>query len=146
MAMRLLLALVHGAAAAALAPQSIPDSYQTFEKSDCPRRDVAPQPKCAGMNQSVAVLETCCDDTSGCVGFNTHGVMKGAGCANRIEPQPTTDLYLKHPCNDFKSNASCPTPRCAWTVGGTCQRTAPPPPPRPRRPRRCRGPSRTMHR
>ena len=138
MGMRALLAvaLLREAAAAPLAPsraELVPaDSYQKYPKSDCPQRDLKPQPKCAGnRNQSVAVLEACCDGVLGCVGFNTHGVIKGPGCANRIVPQPTTDLYLKQPCNNFKSNASCPTPRCGWTAGGKCQRSAPPVPPPP---------------
>ena len=52
-----------------------------LEKSDCPRRDVSPQPACGGnRNLSVAVLERCCDGISACGGFNTHGVIKDISC------------------------------------------------------------------
>ena len=72
------------------------DPYRRLNLSDCPRRDVSPQPACGGnRNLSVAVLEACCDSTHGCGGFNTHGVIKDTDCAAHVSSQTTTDLYLK---------------------------------------------------
>ena len=79
--------LLHGVSAA--------KSYTKIASSDCGGHDVKPQPACSGnLNHSVAVLEACCDGTTGCGGFNTHGVIKDRACAAHINPQPTTDLYL----------------------------------------------------
>jgi hypothetical protein len=70
--------------------------YSRLEKSDCAGRDVKPQPSCGGnRNLSVTVLETCCDSTHGCGGFNTHGVIKNTACFSHVNSEPTTDLYLK---------------------------------------------------
>jgi hypothetical protein len=111
-------------------------TYRRFEKSDCGGRDVRPQPSCGGnKNRSVAALEACCDSTRGCGGFNTHGVIKNAQCAQHIGAQPATDLYLRQACNTFKTKPSCPPPRCTWTAAasgggnGTCARSLPPPQP-----------------
>lgn len=92
-------ALLCGAAAASsrLAPESSDDPYRKVAKSDCPGKDVKPQPSCGtGGNRhlSVAVLEACCDRTDGCSGFNANGVMKDSACTDHVG-KSTTDLYLK---------------------------------------------------
>ena len=92
------------------------DSYSKFAQSDCGGKDVAPQPSCGGnRNLSVAALETCCDSTRGCGGFNTHGVIKDATCAAHVHPQPTTDLYLK------SNQPSAPAPAMPWPFPNDAQ-------------------------
>lgn len=72
------------------------ENYVKYADSDCPGMDIKPQPSCGGnRNLSVAVLEACCDSTTGCGGFNTHGVMKDLLCSKDIHTQPTTALYIK---------------------------------------------------
>jgi hypothetical protein len=128
-----LLAPTEGRAVEETANYVTDSSYQRVEKSDCGGYDIKPQPACGGnRNQSVAVLEACCDATRGCGGFNTHGVIKTTACADHVKPQPTTDLYLKPACKTYANESSCPTPRCAWTPAGaggdgTCGRAIPPP-------------------
>ena len=86
----LLSALFHQAAGASL----VDATYTKDTKSDCPGHDVKPQPSCAGRNQTVAVLEACCDSAPGCGGFNTNGVIKDTTCAAHVSSQPATDLYI----------------------------------------------------
>ena len=78
------------------------ETYRKVAKSDCSGKDISPQPACSGQNQAVAVLETCCDKTPLCGGFNTHGVIKDETCSEHVHPSPTTDLYL--------STSAPPTP------------------------------------
>jgi hypothetical protein len=119
---------------AAFARASGEELYRKVALSDCAHNhqlDVKPQPACSGRNQSVAVLEACCDKTQGCGGFNTHGVIKDLACSTDIRTEPTTDLYLKLACNAFKTENTCPQPSCTWTPparrspNGTCVQSPP---------------------
>ena len=48
--------------------------------------------------------------TEGCVGFNTHNVMKAAGCAARVTPTQSCDLYLTTPLPPTPPTPPLPPP------------------------------------
>ena len=82
-----------------LAAASPPEHWYRYLGVDCGHVDVTPQPPCAGAGSSwgnATQLEGCCDRTPLCVGFNSHNVLKRAGCAARVEPADCA-LYLRHP-------------------------------------------------
>jgi hexosaminidase len=96
-----------------------------YPNVDCDRVDVVPQPACAGpagtafhlplvfsptpfaAKGDVETLKKCCLATAGCAGFNTHNVIKAAGCRG-TRPVAGCDLYLKE---DQPQPPPPPTPK-----------------------------------
>ena len=71
--------------------------WRELPKTDCGKWSMRPQPKCAGSKheqRTLMQLELCCNSSAGCAGFNSHGYLKAAGCAQHTESS-SSDLYLR---------------------------------------------------
>ena len=58
----------------------------------------------------MAELEACCDATPLCVGFNTHGFLKGAECSAHEKSVHGVDLYLRKGPHPPSPSPSPPSP------------------------------------
>ena len=75
-------------------PPPAPSRWARLANTDCGHFDVK-APECADGNRTVEELEACCDTAALCVGFNTHGYLKGVGCADHTKHANGVDLYLR---------------------------------------------------
>lgn len=89
--------MLAAAAGLVLAATSAVKWYK-YEGVDCGKIDIKPQPLCSATTTqgNISGLESCCVGTAGCTGFNSHNVIKGAGCASAVSPA-NCDLYLRSP-------------------------------------------------
>eukprot|EP00055_Hartaetosiga_balthica_P011792 m.55030 g.55030 ORF g.55030 m.55030 type:complete len:635 (+) comp7735_c0_seq5:74-1978(+) len=62
-----------------------------YNQTDCGGGDISQG--CEGM--SVEACEQICLNTTGCMGFNTHGWLKTSNCPNNLVVEDSVDLYLQ---------------------------------------------------
>eukprot|EP00040_Diaphanoeca_grandis_P034275 m.212108 g.212108 ORF g.212108 m.212108 type:complete len:916 (+) comp33117_c0_seq2:280-3027(+) len=112
-------------------------NYSSFPLQDCNFDDMSPQPGCHGAHScNVSQLESLCDASSTCIGFNYPGCYMKDACHN-WKSAPGTTFYFKPRHNPPQPSSSCLLGFCSSNVvngtynGTTCDSQCPPRPPQP---------------